>query len=286
MPHRLTRSPLFLLLLLLPLATGCVKRSTYRNAIADAQAVELGLRTDLDAGWQREEGLQADIADLESQVARMEGEIEALQQQRSQLQSRLGLAAEEVHNLEVLLSDQGTEYDQLQARLESLRAVEAEVRERNAIYEDVLRRFRSLIDGGQLGVSIARGRMVIQLPQDVLFASGSATLGAEGRRTLAQVGTVLAELNDRSFQVEGHTDNVPIANAPFASNWELSSARALSVVRVLIDAGVAPTNLSGAGYGEFQPVAPNDDRESRRLNRRIEIVMLPNLDVIAGTEAL
>jgi chemotaxis protein MotB len=95
---------------------------------------------------------------------------------------------------------------------------------------------------------------------------------------------VLATLEGRSFQVEGHTDNVPIANAPFASNWELSSARALSVVHVLIDGGVPPERLSGAGYGEYQPAASNDDRESRRLNRRIEIVMLPNLDVIAETE--
>lgn len=280
------RTPLLVSLLLVPLATGCVKRSTYRNAIADAQAVELGLRSDLQESWDREEGLESDIAALEAEGARMEGEIEALQQQRSQLQGRLGLAADEVHRLEVLLSDQGTEYEQLQDRLEQLRAVEAEVRERNAIYEDVLGRFRSLIDGGQLAVSIARGHMVIQLPQDVLFASGSATLGAEGRRTLSEVGSVLAELDDRTFQVEGHTDNVPIANAPFASNWELSSARALSVVRVLIEAGVLPTSLSGAGYGEFQPVASNDDRDSRRLNRRIEIVMLPNLDVIAGADPL
>jgi chemotaxis protein MotB len=280
------RVPVLVPLLLVPLATGCVKRSTLNNAIADAQAVELSLRSDLDASWVREQGLERDIAALEAEGERMEGVIADLQQQRSQLQDRLGLAAEEVHRLEVLLSDQGTEYDQLQERLEQLRAVEAEVRERNAIYEDVLGRFRSLIDGGQLAVSIARGRMVIQLPQDVLFASGSATLGAEGRQTLSQVGTVLAELDDRTFQVEGHTDNVPIANAPFASNWELSSARALSVVRVLIEAGVSPEHLSGAGYGEFQPVASNDDRDSRRLNRRIEIVMLPNLDVIAGTEPL
>jgi chemotaxis protein MotB len=286
MPRILVRTSLLLSLLLLPLATGCVKRSTYRTAIADAQAVELGLRSDVQDGWDREDGLEGEIAALEAEAERLEGEIEGLEGQRSQLQGRLGLAAEEVHRFEVLLSDQGTEYDQLQERLEALRAVEAEVRERNAIYEDVLGRFQSLIDGGQLAVSIDRGRMVIQLPQDVLFASGSATLGAEGRQTLAEVGAVLAELGDRTFQVEGHTDNVPIANAPFASNWELSSARALSVVRVLIDAGVSETNLSGAGYGEFQPVASNDDRDGRRLNRRIEIVMLPNLDVIAGAELL
>jgi chemotaxis protein MotB len=188
-----------------------------------------------------------------------------------------------VHRLEVVLSQRGTEYEELQERLEALAAVEREVTERNRIYEDVIGRFRSLIDGGQLAVSIVRGRMVIQLPQDVLFASGSATLSADGRSTLSQVASVLATLEDRSFQIEGHTDNVPIATAAFPSNWELSSARALSVVRVLIQGGVPAERLSGAGYGEYQPVASNDDPQSRRRNRRIEIVMLPNLDVIAGT---
>ena len=281
----LARSPVLLSLLVVPLVTGCVKRSTYRTAIADAQAVELGLRTDLEASWVREDSLESDIADLEAELERRERVIGGLERERSELQDRLGLAAEEVHRLEVLLSDQGTEYERLQERLEQLRAVEAEVRERNAIYEDVLGRFRSLIDAGQLAVSISRGRMVINLPQDVLFSSGSATLGTDGTRTLTEVGGVLADLDDRTFQVEGHTDNVPIANAPFPSNWELSSARALSVVRVLISAGVPPERLSGAGYGEYQPVASNDDGDGRRLNRRIEIVMLPNLDVIADTEA-
>jgi len=271
-------------LLVVPLATGCVKRSTYRTALADAQSVEMGLRSDLQASWEREDSLEADIAALETRIEGLEDNLADLRGQRQDLQDRLGSAAEEVHRLEVLLSDQGTEYERLQERLEALRSIEAEVRERNQIYEDVLARFRSLISGGQLAVSIVRGRMVIQLPQDVLFASGSATLGAEGRSTLTQVGTVLAELDDRTFQVEGHTDNVPISTSQFPSNWELSSARALSVVRVLIESGVNPENLSGAGYGEYQPVASNDDRDGRRLNRRIEIVMLPNLDVIADTE--
>ena len=141
-----------------------------------------------------------------------------------------------------------------------------------------------MIDGGQLSVSIVRGRLVIQLPQDILFESGSAVVGREGRETLASVGTVLADLEDRRFQIEGHTDNVPIATARFPSNWELSSARALSVVRLLIENNVSPDNVSGAGYGEFQPVASNDEPQTRRLNRRIEIVMLPNLDVIAAAQ--
>jgi chemotaxis protein MotB len=123
--------------------------------------------------------------------------------------------------------------------------------------------------------------MVLQLPQDVLFASGSATLNAEGTETLGRIGTVLAELAGRRFQVEGHTDNVPIATERFPSNWELSTGRALSVVRLLVRQGVPSENLSGAGFGEYQPVASNDAPEGRRSNRRIEIVMLPNLDLLS-----
>jgi chemotaxis protein MotB len=268
-----------LVILLVALTSACVKRSTYRVALADlatSQAGQDSLRADLQRRSEVEDSLRAAMADLEA-------EIEALEARRADLDDRLQLAADEVHRLEVVLSQRGTEYEELQERLEALAAVEREVTERNRIYEDVIGRFRSLIDGGQLAVSIVRGRMVIQLPQDVLFASGSATLSADGRSTLSQVASVLATLEDRSFQIEGHTDNVPIATAAFPSNWELSSARALSVVRVLIQGGVPAERLSGAGYGEYQPVASNDDPQSRRRNRRIEIVMLPNLDVIAGT---
>jgi len=268
-----------IVLLLVALSSACVKRSTYRVALADladAHAVQDTLRADLQRQSEVEDSLRAVMTDLEA-------EIEALEARRAELDDRLQSAADEVHRLEVVLSQRGTEYAELQERLQALAAVEREVSERNRIYEDVIGRFRSLIDGGQLAVSIVRGRMVIQLPQDILFPSGSATLSADGRSTLTQVASVLATLEDRSFQIEGHTDNVPISTAQFPSNWELSSARALSVVRLLIQGGVAPERLSGAGYGEYQPVAQNDDRESRRRNRRIEIVMLPNLDVIAGT---
>ena len=268
-----------IVLLLVALSSACVKRSTYRVALADladAHAVQDTLRADLQRQSEVEDSLRAVMTDLEAEIA-------ALEARRAELDDRLQSAADEVHRLEVVLSQRGTEYAELQERLQALAAVEREVSERNRIYEDVIGRFRSLIDGGQLAVSIVRGRMVIQLPQDILFPSGSATLSADGRSTLTQVASVLATLEDRSFQIEGHTDNVPISTAQFPSNWELSSARALSVVRLLIQGGVAPERLSGAGYGEYQPVAQNDDRESRRRNRRIEIVMLPNLDVIAGT---
>jgi len=273
--------PVLLLASFLAVALGgCVKRSTHEAALAELTRIHTEQRTSLESQLAERE---AEVRAREQSIA----ELDALLSQRgadiARMEQELAATQVELDRVESLLSRQGAQYAELQERLLQLAQVEREIRERNMIYEDVLQQFRSLIDAGRLSVEIVRGRMVIQLPQDILFASGSATLSAEGRQTIREVGQVLAGFADRSFQVEGHTDNVPISTQQFPSNWELSSARAMSVIRVLLDAGVPPANLSGAGYGEYQPRAPNDTPENRRLNRRIEIVMLPNLDVIADT---
>lgn len=280
-----------LVLVVLAASTGCVSKGTHNATLADLAQTQADRETLL-AEIERREGVeralraeladsiraaQAREADLRSDTTRLAREVERQDMLRAQ-------ARAEVERLETALGNRGVEFRELQRRLEALSDIEQEIRDRNRIYEDIIGRFRSLIDGGQLSVEIVRGRLVIQLPQDILFESGSAVVGREGRQTLASVGSVLAEIDERSFQVEGHTDNVPISTPRFPSNWELSSARALAVVRILIEQGVDPVNVSGAGYGEFQPVASNDDREGRRLNRRIEIVMLPNLDVIARAQ--
>jgi chemotaxis protein MotB len=269
---------------------GCVKKSTHERTLDDLAGAQA-------RGSELEERMAAEIARRDEREARLRDQMATLQQEGERLIEELGLARRETlrtqealeearlqaQRAETLLSARGAEAQRLQERLDQLRAIETEIRERNRIYEEVLGRFRSLIDAGRLNVSIARGRLVINLPQDILFGSGSATLGREGRQTLAEVAEVLAGIQDRRFQVEGHTDNVPIATAQFPSNWELSAARALSVVKLLVERGVAPEGVSGAGFGEYHPVATNETAEGRRLNRRIEIVMLPNLDVIADT---
>jgi chemotaxis protein MotB len=286
------RSTVWLALALLAPLAGCVKKSTHEVALADlasARAEGESLRDQVARQETRQAELEAELVELGRREERLDSRIEALEREvrtledlRAEAVTGLNTTRSEVERLQLLLSQRGSEYEALREQLSTLRAIEEEVRDRNRIYEDVIGRFRSLIDAGQVSVDISRGRMVIQLPQDILFASGSAEIGGEGRATLLEVGQVLGELDDRQFQVEGHTDDVPISTERFPSNWELSSARALSVVRLLIQAGVAPDNVSGAGYGEFQPVATNEDADGRRLNRRIEIVMLPNLDVVAG----
>jgi chemotaxis protein MotB len=118
------------------------------------------------------------------------------------------------------------------------------------------------------------------LKQDILFPSGSADLSEIGIETLQEVAAALAEFPDRGFQVEGHTDNVPIKTARFPSNWELSTARAVAVVKLFKGSGIGGGNLSAAGYGEFQPRAANESSDGRTLNRRIEVVMVPDLQTL------
>src|SRR5262249_35176364 len=141
---------------------------------------------------------------------------------------------------------------------------------------------KKMVDAGQLKVVMRGGRMLLELRNDVLFDSGRTDLKEEGKKTLAAVAGVLRTLPDRRFQVAGHTDNVKIQTARFPSNWELSTAPAVEVVKLLVDAGMDPRNVSAAGYGEFAPVESNDTPEGRAKNRRIEIALVPNLDELAA----
>lgn len=282
----------WLVFCLLLLFTGCVKKSTHQGTLdqldasrTEQAALAARMETELQRRDDRETRLREQLDDLEAEIDRLIEDLGGARRQNLRTEAELEETRLEAQRLQALLSAQGAQSQQLQYRLNQLSAIEQEIRERNQIYEEVLDRFRSLIDAGRLSVSIARGRMVINLPQDILFASGSADLGSDGRGTLAEVAEVLAEFTDRSFQVEGHTDDRPISTTQFPSNWELSAARALSVVKLLVDRGVPADNLSGAGYGEYHPVALNETSDGRRLNRRIEIVMLPNLDVIAEAQA-
>lgn len=116
-------------------------------------------------------------------------------------------------------------------------------------------------------------RLEIEIKTDILFASGVAAVAEPARPVLAKLGGILAHFPNR-IRVEGHTDDMPIATAAFPSNWELSAARATSVVHVLIGAGLLPEQLSVAGYGEFQPAVANDSVEHRNRNRRVVLVIL------------
>jgi chemotaxis protein MotB len=128
--------------------------------------------------------------------------------------------------------------------------------------------------------------MVVNLSSDILFPSGSAAVSKDGKAALVEVAQVLAQIPDRKFQVEGHTDNVPIKTDAFPSNWELASARALVVTKTLVDAGLPASRVSAASFGDTKPSASNGTQEGRAQNRRIEIVVVPDLSSLPGFEEL
>ncbi len=142
-------------------------------------------------------------------------------------------------------------------------------------------RLRGEIDDKEVKVEMMERGLVITFVAEVLFDSGKDVLKAQSIERLEKVARILnTTVRDLKVGVEGHTDNVPIKHSGWKSNWELSCARALSVVHFLIDENaVAPTRLSATGYGEFRPVDTNDTKEGRARNRRVEIVILPKTTV-------
>lgn len=297
---RILRLPYLIIALALTVGSqACVKKGVHEETLSTLAQSEEDLascESSMSAAQERISELEAERTDANAELATCERSIRNTIRETEELNRMLdSTRAQLLEATEALAGERSrrsrseeqiAEAQQERERLlEELNRLQAEARERQRIYDEIVERFQSLIDAGQLDVTLVDGRLVINMPQDILFGSGSASLSEEGQQALAQVGTVLADFRDRRFQVEGHTDNVPISTSRFPSNWELSAARALAVVHLLVDNGVPPDALSAAGYGEFRPVAPNDSAQNRERNRRIEIVILPNLEELAPVRA-
>jgi chemotaxis protein MotB len=137
----------------------------------------------------------------------------------------------------------------------------------------LLERLARHIAQDRVDVTLDERGLVISIREEASFALGSADLSASAESIIGEVAAMLAD-NQNPVMVEGHTDNVPIRTARFASNWELSTGRATAVVAFLIEKmGVSPSRLSAAGYGEFRPQGPNDTADNRGRNRRVDIVV-------------
>lgn len=242
-----------------------------------------------------------DGANERARIAELEGELGESERQRRDLETQLTELRSENDALAARLTELGENVESLRSRAstlegdltaaererDELRERERQANERLATFRAMLERFRSMIDSGRLRVSIVRNRMVVELPDNVLFDSGQAELKPEGAATLAEVASVLSSIEGRVFQIAGHTDNVPIRSRRFPSNWELSTARAVVVARYLIDTGnMSADRISAAGYADTVPIESNDTEEGRARNRRIEIVLMPNLDELPDLSSL
>lgn len=272
---------------------GCVSTGAYDDLLMQQERTKRDLHeAELVQAQERE---RADAAEhqLATTTRTLEGEIAALQSKSETQQARIhaleGALKKTRDELATTVADRAGLKDsvaQMQAALEESRVRKAEVDRRLGEYKNLLKRFQSLIDAGKLKVKIVDGRMVVALASDILFASGSAALSKDGEAAVAEVATLLASIPDRAFQIEGHTDNVPIKTAQFPSNWELASARSLTVLKAMVDGGLPAARVSAAAFGAEKPAASNETPEGRAQNRRIEIVVVPDLSTLPGFEEL
>jgi chemotaxis protein MotB len=213
-------------------------------------------------------------ADLEAEKAAHIKEAD----RSAKLAKKLTSLGQDVTRLETERSGLGGELEQANKRMDELKKAQAQAEARAAQFRKLVAQFKTLTDAGKLKVEVRENRMIIALGDKILFDPGKTDLKPEGKDALTQVASVLKDLQNRNFQVAGHTDNIPIKSKKFRSNWDLSTARAVEVVNFMMSSGLDGKRLSAAGYADESPVAPNDTPENKAKNRRIEITLVPNLD--------
>jgi chemotaxis protein MotB len=246
------------------------------------------------------ETLNAEIKDLTKKFVALEETLEETedslnqkQQKLEQLESSLDLLKQ---NSETALKERIAENEAL---MEKIAERENELADRMARVDELeglitrqqeaMRNLKEKLSDALLNfedkgltVEARDGKVYVSMENKLLFKSGSWTVGADGRLAIEELGNVLADNPDIAILIEGHTDNIPYSGkGPLKGNWDLSTKRATAIVNQLLEnPNILPQNLTAAGRGEYLPIAPNSTREGRAANRRIEVVLSPQLDEI------
>jgi len=247
------------------LGTGCgVDENLYNAAVKDRDQTKVALNNSEAETAKLKTQCAKEGADKDARIALMRNKLESMGQDVSRLESERGSL--------------GGELEQTKKRLEEIKKAQEQAEARASQYRQLVKQFKKLTDAGKLQVEVRENRMIVRLGDQILFDPGKTDLKKEGQDALSEVTKVLTSIPNRNFQVAGHTDNAPIKSARFRSNWDLSTARAVEVTNFMIKSGMDPKRLSAAGYADQSPVAANDTPENKAKNRRIEIVLMPNLE--------
>ncbi len=210
----------------------------------------------------------------------------------SDCQKELEVAASKLNDVNLqkeALANKASELENKASELTStLVQKEEELARLMATYNSLEDKMAAEIKRGDVRLSQSEGRIQVDLVDKVLFDSAQAEVSPRGEEVLTRLGAILKGVEDRQIQISGHTDDAPITlpdlKAKFATNWELSTARAVNVVRFLSEkAQVKPGRLLAAGYGQYRPIGANATPKGRAANRRIEILLLPPLQAKKAT---
>ena len=223
-------------------------------------------------------GLKSDIADLNKQVDELEKQNNNLIDDNLSRTERFNTAmqqkSEELTAKEKLLLDREKALMELRKRIARQDSITKQL-------NDILRNALLGFNSDELSVEIKNGKVYVSMSDKLLFKSGSAAVESKGKDAIKALADVLNKNPDVDILVEGHTDNVPIKTAIYRDNWDLSVARAISIVRMITEEHkISATRLTASGKGEFAPRATNETTEGRAKNRRTEIILSPKLDEI------
>lgn len=256
---------------------------------------------DFNALQERYANLQEEQIELKRQYSNTKKSLEQLQESYDALEanSSTALAENSRRNRELLAELEKKEKalaserlrlekleEDLRARSQRVSELEGVIAAKDAKMNDLknsLSRALTNFEGKGLTVEQRDGKVYVSMENKLLFSSGSWSVGAEGKKAVRQLASVLAENPDIAVLIEGHTDNVPYnGTGALNDNWDLSTKRATAIVQLLRKNGqIDPQNLTAAGRGEYAPVAGNETSEGRAKNRRIEVILTPKLDEIS-----
>lgn len=256
--------------------TGCgIPEAKYNAKVNELELLAKEHQAEKDAHTKTSEELE----DTKQRVLTLKRQLEKMGMNLDELTSEVQKTSTEKERLAQNL-------EELKAALEEYKKRAAQLETIKARYDELRQKLKKLTDLG-LKVEIRHNRMVIRLPGDVLYASGKDKLEKKGEEVVKAVADVIRndkQLVKRYFQVAGHTDDRPLKGGRFGDNWGLSAMRARAVLLLLVTStddeggGLDPTRLHAAGYGDIDPVASNETPQGRGQNRRVELVLMPDVE--------
>ncbi|MCB9186678.1 MAG: OmpA family protein [Flavobacteriales bacterium] len=251
------------------------ERDSLCQRTADLEGVLTSTEKDL-------EKTKADLASSRAQAENLAKELEAAKRSFEDLKRSSGAQVAGLSSdLQAKQAELEAKEELLKNREERLKMLEEIVRKQDELMNALTNRVKDALtgfDSDELSVEMRDGKVYVSMSDKLLFKSGSDKVEPKGQEALVKIAEVMIKNQDINLAIEGHTDSIPIKMNCFDDNWDLSVARATSVVRILTDNRVDPKRLTASGKGEFSPRADNSTKEGRAKNRRTEVVLSPKLN--------